>query len=104
MRKLKAKAAGGPSTPKKGGSGGRSKATATPKTGATPKSGKRGASADTPDATPSKRSKKVGKPAEEGDDDEEFGTFNVKKEEVADVNASADSFYQTANAYAHGEL
>ncbi|KAF1365926.1 hypothetical protein EJ07DRAFT_170669 [Lizonia empirigonia] len=79
-RKLKLRAVGStgaPTTPKKAGvnAGGQLK---------TPKSGKRGQQA----------------PANE-DNDEEFATFNVKKEEVTDINHRADVFFQEATAYAN---
>ncbi|KAJ4326337.1 hypothetical protein N0V94_000012 [Neodidymelliopsis sp. IMI 364377] len=95
-RKLKAKAAAtsgvpvAPKTPKKS------------TTATTPKSGKRGAAGidgATAD-TPSKRSKKVSKPARDEDDDEEFATLKVKKEEIDDIAAGADVFFQEMNAYA----
>jgi hypothetical protein len=97
-RKLKAKAAAAsgapvpPKTPKKN----------TTTTATTPKSGKRGAvGIDGAVAeTPSKRSKKVSKPARNEDDDEEFAAPKVKKEELHDIAAGADVFFQDMNAYA----
>lgn len=96
-RKLKLRAAGStgaPATPKKAGvnAGGQSK---------TPRSGKRGASEHAAAGTPSKKGKKASKPPANEDDDEEFATFNVKKEEVTDINHGADDFFQEATAYAN---
>ena len=96
-RKLKAKASG---------TSGGSTAAATPKKAAalrvprTPKSGKRGATENAATGTPSKKGKKATKPAANDDDDEEFGNFDVKKEEVTDINNGADTFFQEATAYA----
>lgn len=94
-RKLKAKAAGSigvvNNTPKK---------TATPRPARTPKSGKRGASEAAAEDTPSKKGKKASKPANDEDDDDEFADFKVKKEEVSDINAGADAFYQELSAHA----
>lgn len=97
--KLKANAAGSasastfPATPKKA---------ATARNPRTSASGKRGATEDptagTP--TPSKKGKKASKPAANDDDDEEFGNFKVKKEEVSDITNGADVFFQEATAYA----
>ncbi|OSS44475.1 hypothetical protein B5807_10757 [Epicoccum nigrum] len=98
-RKLKAKAAGAssaPATPKKSTAN-------TPKTPKTPKSGKRAAASEAVDGTPSKRSKRAIKKPAAGDDDEdeEFGKFTVKKEEVADISTGADEFFlQQVDDYA----
>lgn len=84
-RKLKLKAAGSSgviSTPKKA---------AVPRT---PKSAKRGASETAAESTPTKKSKKTSKPAVNDDEDDEFANFSVKKEEIKDINAGADSFFQ----------
>ncbi|KAF2632758.1 hypothetical protein BU25DRAFT_453942 [Macroventuria anomochaeta] len=94
-RKLKAKATGSskvPATPKKSGN-----AVGRPKT---PKSGKRSATEDAAAGTPSKKGKKVSNPANNDEDDEEFGNFNIKKEEVVDISNGTDAFFQEANAYA----
>lgn len=93
-RKLKLKAVA---------STGASSSTATPKKAAaprvprTPKSGsKRVATVEAADGTPSKKGKKT---HDNEDDDEEFANFTVKKEEVADINNGANSYFEEANAH-----
>lgn len=88
-------AASGPSTPKKAGGPGRSKAGA-----ATPKSsGKRtsaAAGAEGADETPTKRKKAVPKKstrAADSDSDEELAFRAVKREEVEDINAGANDLF-----------
>jgi flagellum-specific peptidoglycan hydrolase FlgJ len=98
-------AADGPATPKNG----RSKATATPKSSTS----KRTASSKPADAddedqpTPSKRPKKTAAPkksrdANDDDDDDEHFVPRVKKEEVEDLNASANDFYAQMHGAAAG--
>jgi hypothetical protein len=95
-RKLKAKAArssGVVNTPKK--TAGASK---------TPKSGKHGTSEAAAQGTPTKKSKNASKPVnDDNDDDDEFATFSVKKEEVNEINSSADTFFQDNHYAAMGE-
>ncbi|KAF1934149.1 uncharacterized protein M421DRAFT_302 [Didymella exigua CBS 183.55] len=94
-RKLKLKAAGSSSvvnTPKKA---------ATPHVPRTPKSAKRGAAEAVAGGTPSKKGR-TSKPANDDDDDEEFGKFSIKKEEVNDINAGADTFQETSHYAAMG--
>jgi hypothetical protein len=95
-RKLKAKAArssGVVNTPKK--TAGASK---------TPKSGKRGTSEAAAQGTPTKKSKNASKPVnDDNDDDDEFATFSVTKEEVNEINSSADTFFQDNHYAAMGE-
>lgn len=100
-RKLKAKAAGSsasPSTPKKSAAAG-----ATPKA-KTPRTGKRATIDDAAAGTPTKKGKKAVQAADSDEDGDEMGKFLIKKEEAADVNASADAFFEEATAYAHGEV
>ena len=76
------------------------KKVATPRAPKTPKSGKRGASEAAGEGTPTKKGKQTNKPANDDDDDDEFANFSVKKEEVNDINAGADTFFQKVHSYA----
>jgi hypothetical protein len=92
-------AADGPATPKKGA---RSKATATPNS-----TGKRTAATTdiNEDESPSKRPKKSSAKKtrdDDDDDDDEHFVPRVKKEEVADLNASAVDFYSQMHNAAAG--
>jgi hypothetical protein len=93
-------AAEGPATPKKGA---RSKPTITPKS-----TGKRTATATdaNEDESPSKRPKKgsAKKTRDDDDDDDEHFVPRVKKEEIADLNASAVDFYSQMHNAATGYM